>query len=306
MLPSLSQSGRGAMWRSICLVCLVALAALTLPMVIDRPPNWALGESDSFLFAQADDAGVADDKASTSGSREKVAPVSSGGDASVPVEYWPRPTKDEERILKAFALPTTVEFLDLPIEDCITFLKEYHHINVVLNKSTLADEGVALDTPMNFKVKGIRFESVLNSLLRPLQLDYVIEDEMLTITTKAKAAEVLITRTYPISDLCAEFGTTNNEEAKKRKDLHNREWISVERPTTLDSLMEAIESSIEPKAWKFAGGLGTMTPVGQAGSLVIRQTWRSHREILQLLRDLREAKRAGPAAPVPAKENDGK
>lgn len=42
----------------------------------------------------------------------------------------------------------------------------------------------------------------------------------------------------------------------------------------------------------------------QAGSLVIRQTWSVHRKILQLLRDLREAKRLGEdgAAPATAKQ----
>src|SRR5262249_40128852 len=33
----------------------------------------------------------------------------------------------EARIIRTLAKPTTVEFLDLPLEDCITFLKEYHN-----------------------------------------------------------------------------------------------------------------------------------------------------------------------------------
>src|SRR5258708_15448357 len=36
----------------------------------------------------------------------------------------------ESRILDTLGKPTTVEFLDLPLEDAITFLKEFHSINI--------------------------------------------------------------------------------------------------------------------------------------------------------------------------------
>src|SRR6266446_6245701 len=42
----------------------------------------------------------------------------------------------EEKIRRTLSKPTTVEFLDLPLEDCITFLKEYHNINIWLDKAT--------------------------------------------------------------------------------------------------------------------------------------------------------------------------
>jgi general secretion pathway protein D len=54
--------------------------------------------------------------------------------------------------------------------------------------------------------------------------------------------------------------------------------------------MNAIESTVEPDSWEALSGPGTMHPVHQSRSLVIRQTLPVHRKILQLLRDLREAK----------------
>ena len=107
----------------------------------------------------------------------------------------------EERIRRTLSRPTTVEFLDLPLEDCITFLKEYHNINIWLDKATLADEGVALDQPITLKLAGVTMRSVLKLLLEPLQLTYVIEDEVMKITTSAKAGEKLTTRVYPVGDL---------------------------------------------------------------------------------------------------------
>ncbi len=107
----------------------------------------------------------------------------------------------EEKMRRSLSKPTTVEFLDLPLEDCLTFLKEYHGINIWLDKPTLADEGVALDQPVTLNLAGVTFRSVLKLLLEPLQLTYVIEDEVMKITTSAKAGEKLTTRVYPVGDL---------------------------------------------------------------------------------------------------------
>ena len=72
----------------------------------------------------------------------------SGGaskDAEVTVEYLPRPTKNEVKIINALDKPTTVEFVDSPLEACIAELAKYHKINIWLDKQTLRDEGVAVD-----------------------------------------------------------------------------------------------------------------------------------------------------------------
>jgi hypothetical protein len=107
----------------------------------------------------------------------------------------------EEKIRRALSQPTTVEFLDLPLEDAITFLKEYHGINIYVDKPTLTDEGVALDQPVTLKLAGVSLRSVLKLLLEPVQLTYLIEDEVMKITTSAKAGEKLSTRVYPVGDL---------------------------------------------------------------------------------------------------------
>ncbi len=60
---------------------------------------------------------------------------------------------------------------------------------------------MALDQPINLKLSGASFRSVLKLLLEPLQLTYVIEDEVMKITTATKAADKLTTRVYPVGDL---------------------------------------------------------------------------------------------------------
>lgn len=70
------------------------------------------------------------------------------------------------------------------------------------------------------------------------------------------------------------------------------------------SLMNLISTTIQPDSWEDLSGPGSMMPYRNTSSLVIRQTWDVHCQILQLLRDLREAKRvvAHGKAPAPAVE----
>ena len=55
--------------------------------------------------------------------------------------------------------------------------------------------------PTLLKLAGVSLRSVLKLLLEPAQLTYVVENEVMKITTSTKAGEKLSTRVYPVADL---------------------------------------------------------------------------------------------------------
>src|SRR5207253_5179808 len=57
--------------------------------------------------------------------------------ASVDLMRW-NPT--EEKMRRSLDKPTTVDFTDLALEDAIEYLKEYHGINIWMDKQTFTDE----------------------------------------------------------------------------------------------------------------------------------------------------------------------
>jgi hypothetical protein len=63
------------------------------------------------------------------------------------------------------------------------------------------------------------------------------------------------------------------------------------KPTRFTNLINAITSTVQPDSWEDLSGPGSVIAVAATNSLVIRQTRSVHREVLQLLRDLRAAKR---------------
>ena len=118
--------------------------------------------------------------------------------ASVDLMKW---NPIEEKIHSSLDKPTTVDFSETPLEDAIQFLKDYHDINIWIDRPTLTEEGVALDTPITLKLSGVSMRSILKLLLEPAQLTYLIEDEVMKITTATKAGDKLSTRVYPVGDL---------------------------------------------------------------------------------------------------------
>ena len=118
--------------------------------------------------------------------------------ASVDLLKW---NPAEEKIRRSFDKPTNVEWQELALEDCITYLAEFHGINIILDKNKLTEEGIALDQPVTLKLQGVSLRSVLKLLLEPVQLTYMVENEVMKITTSASAADKLSTRVYPVGDL---------------------------------------------------------------------------------------------------------
>ena len=105
-----------------------------------------------------------------------------------------------------------------------------------------------------------------------MQLVYLIEDDVMKITIHQKIGDKLLTRIYPVPDL-------------------------YQRGAIPSDLETAIMRAIEPESWDIQNGPGSITYVSKSESLVIRHTRAAHDQILQLLRDLRDAKRPAQAAP---------
>ena len=273
MLPELSRSATRTSRRALLLIAVAAAAMLALPTLHWGPAAKSVTADDKVAAGQGD-------KKSGDPATEKKTPQT-----TPIVEYLPRPTKVEQKILDALAKPTTVEFLDLPLEDCITFLALSHEINIWLDKATLADEGVALDQPIMLKLKDGSLRSVLNLILQPRQLTYLVEDDVMKITTRAKADQKMFTRTYPVGDLYLERVKADDKAPTDKGAPKDKP--AVRRAGDLEN---AIMNAVEPDSWEVLSGPGTCTYVEKSGSLVIRQSWGAHTKIVDLLRDLREAK----------------
>ncbi len=185
-------------------------------------------------------------------------------------EFLPPLSESEKKITAELDKPTEFDFVGTPLQDVVDFLKDKHSLEIQLDTKALEEAGVGSDTPVSCKVKGISLRSALRLLLGRHDLAFVIQDEVLLITSGEVADARLFTRTYPVGDLVVD--------------------------DDYDGLIEAITSTVAPQTWDEVGGPGSLSTVKSAGSLVISQTRDVHEKVLQLLRSLRGARQAGGAA----------
>jgi type II secretory pathway component GspD/PulD (secretin) len=190
----------------------------------------------------------------------------------------PRPTAGEDAIRRALATPASMEFVEQPLSDVVSFLKDQHEIEIQLDLKALEDAGVATDTPITRKLKGITLRSALRLMLVAHNLTYVIKDEVLLITTQAAAEEMFETRLYEVSDLVADSDLKHSASSDRLK-----------------SLIQTVRETVQPGSWPKTGDIGpcALRPYAdsEVNAIVIRQTFDGHEQVSELLNDLRKLKR---------------
>ena len=189
----------------------------------------------------------------------------------------------DERIKQALNSPTEMEFVDTPLTDVIDYLKDYHQIEIQLDKKALEEASIALDTPVKKNLKGMSLKSALRLTLSELGLTYIIQDEVLLITTKEAAEQKLETVVYPVADLVLPANAPPGSEAD------------------FDALIDLITSTIDPTTWEAVGGTGSIAKFETNLSLTVSQTQEVHEKIVDVMTKLRQARgeAGGRALPMP-------
>jgi hypothetical protein len=165
-----------------------------------------------------------------------------------------------------------IKFGDVPLSDVLAHLQDEYRIPIQIDSRALDEAGVGTDAPVTRELRGISLRSALKLLLEPLDLTWIIRDEVLLITTREKAGNYLVTCVYNVNDLLE----------KKDPDY--------------DSLVDAITTCVATDTWAENGGGKADIRVLPPGLLVISQTPAIHEEITGLLTKVRNARGRAPIA----------
>jgi hypothetical protein len=107
----------------------------------------------------------------------------------------------EQHIESELDTLTNLDFTEMPLGEAMAFVGTRHNFTVLLDKKALEEIPIAVDQPITAQLAGITLRSALKIMLEPLELTYVIEDEVMKITTIEQAGLKLQTRVYPVADL---------------------------------------------------------------------------------------------------------
>ncbi len=123
-----------------------------------------------------------------------------------------------ERIKQVLAEPlqsTGLEFSEEPLENVVNFLQAEYNIPIQLDTLALEDAGLTTDEPVTVNLQNITLRSALRLMLRQKNLTYIIENEVLMITTRDAAEARLIVCVYDVRDI---LGQEGGQERSARPD----------------------------------------------------------------------------------------
>ena len=192
-------------------------------------------------------------------------------------------TRREMKLQRVLQRRISVDYSDVPLRDVVAELARRCEVNLVVDPAGLEEEGQTLDKKITYSGSGMRLSRILDEILSPLLLDYLIVDDVIKITSQSRARGEPVTMTYPVSDLLRPAPNGKTRDARE----------------ALDNLARKVTQQIAPATWNHKGGWGSVHAFHATQSLVIRQVPDVQDEIALLLRDLRK-KQAPKGDPPPS------
>ena len=178
----------------------------------------------------------------------------------------------EERIEQAVEEIVSVDFHGTRLDDAIAQLSARHHVPMRLDNKGLTDAAVDPSAGDMLHARVIA-GAALNLMLDEFDLTWTIQDEVLKVTSKERADEILTTKIYPVSDL---IGTA-------------RIWGPA---------MMIVTNTIQPDSWDDNGGPGSIQVLPQGDLLIICQKRDVHEEIEELLVKIRRETGTAPRVSI--------
>jgi hypothetical protein len=193
------------------------------------------------------------------------------GARPLPEDYveplFPDITDADAEIYQKLNMKTSVNFEMLPLSDVLESISKTSKLPIILDVISLEEAGLRVDDPITLQISNIPTRSILRLILDELDLDFVVEDAVVKVTSFGVSNRKLTTGLFPVSDLVT-------EERKSWK--------------TLSKLIQGETDGL----WeKMDGSGGTVWMSRGTKSFVVRQTPEVLGQVQRILTFLRAAKR---------------
>lgn len=183
------------------------------------------------------------------------------------------PSAREKALQYRLNQPITLNFKDLPLRQAIKEIAAQTGVVIVPDLRAFRDSKISMDAPLSGSCDDIAMKYALNVLLRPMRLQWIIEDEVLVITTEAHLNRP-IRKMYKVGDI-----------------LTNAAIVPVFDTKSDDpgsALRALVQDTIERNSWEEMGGCGSIQYLPLEKKFIVSQTPEIQEEIELLLECLRK------------------
>lgn len=169
-----------------------------------------------------------------------------------------------------------LQFSETPLNQVTAVLAEEYELPIVFDRPALDALAVSPEVEVSVAVSGVSLRSALELLLAEVEdLAYVVDKEVLLVTTVDEADQRLFTRVYPVADLVAGASSGRSHGPAK---------------PNFTEFVHVVTATVMIDSWARNGtGEGQIEPLAP-GMLVITQTARVHDLVEDLLAQIRLAR----------------
>lgn len=216
-----------------------------------------------------------------------------------------------------------VRFEETAFEQVMEFLAEMTKVNVSVDWTDLTDNGIERDKPVTVKLSNVTFRTVLNEVLSQaggdVNLAFTVGDGLLRIATKQKLDRDKLVLIYDIRDLLVNVPQASRQAAFDVSQgmgqggtgsggggggsgggmfgggqggglQQGQDQYGQQQPGELaQQVIDIIRQTVEPDSWRETGG-GDGSIRDLNGQLIIYNTSDAHRQVADLLTQLRETR----------------
>ena len=97
--------------------------------------------------------------------------------------------------------PIPIEINQTPLDQAIDHLRDVTGLPISIDTNAIAAEGINLSTPISEKLTPVATRHILTIILEKAGLSYVVENDVVKVTTTKKAKGRLFTKVFSVADL---------------------------------------------------------------------------------------------------------
>jgi RNA polymerase sigma factor (sigma-70 family) len=193
-----------------------------------------------------------------------------------------------------------VKYKDADLQEVLHDLQSKTGLNLIVDEKTLEKDKVPAPPGVTLRLKGVTVQTVLRRILNEVGMGYILEDDILTVTSERAARETLVRRVYPVADLVSSKkeprGIPPGLKGPPGGPRMPGSPVEMIEETEGDTLVRIIRRTVEPGTWSpdegaDAAGGGAIEYFPEGKSLVVIQHTAAQYQIQTLLDELRAAKK---------------
>ncbi len=188
--------------------------------------------------------------------------------------YQRRMTEAERKIEQTLSGSVSMKFDNTSLREAITAIRTQSGVNVVTDDVALDDEKISLDSvTVNEDLKNLSLKDALTILLDKARLAYVVENNVIKITTTKRSKGRLATKVFHVMDLVTpipEYGLAPHQTLTGAF-AQNRTLPDLSPSAGANSAISAPRNGMQNGTLVSCGGAGLPNVTGTTGQLQTTQ-----------------------------------